>query len=111
MPVDLYASGPVGAGAFAGVRVTTRADGQRVAIKTYEARLVAQQPGLRMHMENELRLVGKLDHPHVIAPSAVRRCAGYTEVEIGEVLGLTERTVRRDWDKARLLLLALLRQS
>ena len=29
--------------------------------------------------------------------------------EIGEALELTERTVRRDWDKARLLLGALLK--
>ena len=26
-----------------------------------------------------------------------------TEAEIGEALGLTDRTVRRDWEKARLL--------
>jgi len=27
-----------------------------------------------------------------------------TECEIADVLGVTERTVRRDWEKARLLL-------
>ena len=30
-------------------------------------------------------------------------------LRVHEALGLTERTVRRDWDKARLMLLALLR--
>jgi predicted transcriptional regulator len=32
-----------------------------------------------------------------------------TETEIAEVLGVTDRTVRRDWEKARLLLAAMLR--
>jgi DNA-directed RNA polymerase specialized sigma24 family protein len=32
------------------------------------------------------------------------RCfGGYTDAEIAATLGLTDRTVRRDWDKARLL--------
>jgi len=39
----------------------------------------------------------------------MRYFAGMTEVEIAEVLGVTERTVRRDWEKARLLLYAALR--
>jgi RNA polymerase sigma factor (sigma-70 family) len=34
----------------------------------------------------------------------MRYFGGMTEVEIGEALGITERTVRRDWEKARLLL-------
>lgn len=38
----------------------------------------------------------------------MRYFAGMTDVEIGEALGVTERTVRRDWEKARLLLLEAL---
>jgi RNA polymerase sigma factor (TIGR02999 family) len=34
----------------------------------------------------------------------LRYFAGLTEVEIAEALGVTDRTVRRDWEKARLLL-------
>jgi len=34
----------------------------------------------------------------------MRYFGGFTEEEIGHALGLTERTVRRDWQKARLLL-------
>jgi DNA-directed RNA polymerase specialized sigma24 family protein len=34
---------------------------------------------------------------------------GYTEAEIADTLNLTERTVRRDWGKARVLLLAALK--
>ena len=35
----------------------------------------------------------------------MRYFGGYSEAEIAEVLDLTERTVRRDWEKARLLLM------
>ena len=38
----------------------------------------------------------------------MRYFGGMTEVEIAEVLGLSDRTVRRAWEKARLLLLAAL---
>ena len=38
----------------------------------------------------------------------MRYFGGFTEAEIGAALGLTERTVRRDWEKARLLLRAML---
>ena len=34
----------------------------------------------------------------------MRYFAGMTELEIAEALGITDRTVRRDWEKARLLL-------
>jgi RNA polymerase sigma factor (TIGR02999 family) len=39
----------------------------------------------------------------------MRYFAGMTEEEIASVLGVTDRTVRRDWEKARLLLAAALR--
>jgi RNA polymerase sigma factor (TIGR02999 family) len=38
----------------------------------------------------------------------LRYFGGLTEAEIGEVLGISERTVRRNWEKARLLLAATL---
>jgi RNA polymerase sigma factor (TIGR02999 family) len=38
----------------------------------------------------------------------MRYFAGYTESEIAELLGSSERTVRRQWDKARAFLLASL---
>jgi RNA polymerase sigma factor (TIGR02999 family) len=39
----------------------------------------------------------------------MRYFAGLTEIEIAEALGVTERTVRRDWEKARALLFGALR--
>ena len=38
----------------------------------------------------------------------MRYFGGMTEAEIAAALGVTDRTVRRDWEKARLLLLAQL---
>jgi RNA polymerase sigma factor (TIGR02999 family) len=42
--------------------------------------------------------------PRLAQVVEMRFFGGMTEVEIGEALGLTERTVRRDWEKARVLL-------
>ena len=39
----------------------------------------------------------------------MRYFGGYSEKEIAEALGITERTVQRDWEKARLILAAALR--
>ncbi|MCU0951696.1 MAG: ECF-type sigma factor [Burkholderiaceae bacterium] len=39
----------------------------------------------------------------------MRYFGGLTDAEVGEALGVTDRTVRRDWDKARLLLAAALK--
>jgi len=38
----------------------------------------------------------------------MRYFAGLTDAEIGAALGVTDRTVRRDWERARLLLADLL---
>src|SRR5262249_10066283 len=39
----------------------------------------------------------------------MRYFGGMNEAEIAEVLGLTERTVRRDWEKAKIILAAALK--
>jgi RNA polymerase sigma factor (TIGR02999 family) len=41
----------------------------------------------------------------------LRYFAGMTEGEAASVLGVTDRTVRRDWEKARLMLAQMLRES
>jgi RNA polymerase sigma factor (sigma-70 family) len=48
--------------------------------------------------------------PRLAQVVEMRYFGGYSEAEIAETLGLTERTVRRDWDKARLLLMDALRK-
>jgi RNA polymerase sigma factor (TIGR02999 family) len=46
--------------------------------------------------------------PRLVDVVQMRYFAGMTDREIGDVLGIDERTVRRDWEKARLLLLEAL---
>jgi RNA polymerase sigma factor (TIGR02999 family) len=47
--------------------------------------------------------------PRLAAVVEMRYFGGYSEIQIAEALQITDRTVRRDWEKARLLLLAMLR--
>ena len=47
--------------------------------------------------------------PRLAKVVEMRYFGGYTEQEIADALALTERTVRRDWEKARLLLGAMLK--
>jgi len=39
----------------------------------------------------------------------MRYFGGYSDLEIAETLGISDRTVQRDWEKARLILAAALR--
>jgi RNA polymerase sigma factor (TIGR02999 family) len=64
--------------------------------------------------EDVLRVNEALDvlaqaEPRLAQVVEMRYFGGYTEAEIAETLDLTERTVRRDWDKARLLLSSMLK--
>ena len=47
--------------------------------------------------------------PRLAEVAQMRYFGGYSEQEIAETLGVTERTVQRDWEKARLILAAALR--
>jgi RNA polymerase sigma factor (TIGR02999 family) len=46
--------------------------------------------------------------PRLAQMVELRYFGGYNELEIAQTLNVTDRTVRRDWERARLLLLALL---
>jgi RNA polymerase sigma factor (TIGR02999 family) len=65
--------------------------GEEAILDVHEALLVLEQAEPRLARLVEMRYYG-----------------GYTETEIAETLGVTERTVQRDWRKARLLLKAAL---
>jgi len=60
---------------------------------------------LRVH--DALHDLEKLD-PRMAQVVEMRYFGGMSETEIGQTLGVTDRTVRRDWDKARLWLRELL---
>ncbi|MGB3429038.1 MAG: ECF-type sigma factor, partial [Burkholderiaceae bacterium] len=59
-------------------------------------------------VDEALRELEKTD-PRLKQVVEMRFFGGLTEPEIAEALGLTERTVRRDWERARLLLSVALR--
>jgi RNA polymerase sigma factor (sigma-70 family) len=56
-----------------------------------------------MRVDEALQQLATLDQ-RLAQVVEMRYFAGMTESEIAEALGITERTVRRDWEKARLLL-------
>lgn len=59
--------------------------------------------GEPLKVDEALRALDKLE-PRMTQIVEMRYFGGLTDAEIGEVLGLSSRTVRRDWEKARLLL-------
>lgn len=61
---------------------------------------------LRVH---EALLALEQSDPRLARVVEMRYFGGYSEEEIARTLDVAERTVRRDWDKARLLLLAALK--
>jgi RNA polymerase sigma factor (TIGR02999 family) len=68
------------------------ADEELTILKVHEALEVLEKADARLAQVAQMRYFG-----------------GYTEQEIAETLEVTERTVRRDWEKARLILAAALR--
>ena len=67
---------------------------------------VAEETVLAVH--RGARGVGEAD-PRLAQVAQMRYFGGYSEQEIAETLEITERTVQRDWEKARLILAAALR--
>jgi RNA polymerase sigma factor (TIGR02999 family) len=58
-------------------------------------------------LHDALRELDRLD-PELAEVADMRWFGGFSETEIAEVQGVTERTVRRRWDKARAFLLSTL---
>ncbi|MDP1533511.1 MAG: ECF-type sigma factor [Rubrivivax sp.] len=81
---------------------------QRVTLETHVA------DGLPDGEDDVVKVHEVLDmlahaEPRLAQVVEMRYFGGYSETEIGLALDITERTVRRDWDKARLLLSVMLR--
>jgi len=56
-----------------------------------------------LDVHEALLALAKVD-PRMAKVVEMRYYAGMTDAEIGEALGVTDRTVRRDWEEARLFL-------
>ena len=82
-------------------------DGQRVPLNGAEELPIAgEDEVLRVHEALE-QLAGFSER--LVGVVEMRYFAGMNEGEIAEALGLTERTVRRDWEKAKIILAAALK--
>lgn len=85
--------------------------GGGVAELTLDTQVAADLPSGEaeiLHVHEALLALEQAE-PRLATVVEMRYFGGYSEIEIGETLGLTERTVRRDWEKARLLLMVLLK--
>ena len=58
-------------------------------------------------VHDALETLAKVD-PRLVRVVEMRYFAGLTDAEVGAALGVTDRTVRRDWERARLLLAEML---
>ena len=62
-----------------------------------------------LHVAEAIDALAALD-PRLAQVVEMRWFAGLSEADIGAALGLTERTVRRDWEKARAFLSVALKR-
>jgi RNA polymerase sigma factor (TIGR02999 family) len=60
-----------------------------------------------LDIHDALETLGKVE-PRLVQVVEMRYFAGLSEVEVAGALGITDRTVRRDWERARLLLAGML---
>jgi len=85
-------------------RATLKRDGQRWCVTLDEEEIgVSDQPEALLQLDEALNRVAELE-PRLARVVECRFFGGLTEEEIATALGVTVRTVQRDWVKARLLL-------
>ncbi|MBL8341318.1 MAG: sigma-70 family RNA polymerase sigma factor [Rubrivivax sp.] len=80
-------------------------DAEHVVLDTQLSEQVAAPENDALRVHEAMEVLEKAE-PRLAQVAEMRFFGGLSESEIGEALGLSERTVRRDWEKARLLLLA-----
>ncbi len=76
---------------------------EQVTLNTAVAELAPQGDDEILRVHEALAELAEMD-PRLAAVVEMRYFAGLSETEIAETLGVTERTVQRDWQKARLFL-------
>ena len=93
---------------IARAKATERRGGQHLHVTLDDdvaGNVAAEQEILRVH--EALEEVGQLDK-RLVQIVEMRYFAGMSDPEIADALDITDRTVRRDWQKARMLLAAAL---
>jgi RNA polymerase sigma factor (TIGR02999 family) len=76
-----------------------------ITLNTAISETVARSDEDLVRINDALEELGKVN-PRLVQVVEMRFFGGLTEDEIAEALGVTTRTVQRDWDKARMLMLA-----
>ena len=82
-------------------------DAAHVALNTDLAESVHASEDEIIRVDDALKYLARIDE-RLVRVVEMRFFAGLSEQEIASVLGVTERTIRRDWEKARILLRAAL---
>lgn len=78
-------------------------DAEHVTLDTDVAEALGATDDEIVEVHDALESLGKVD-ARLVKVVEMRYFAGLSDDEIGAALGMTGRTVRRDWDRARLLL-------
>ena len=94
--------------ARAGLAQRRGGDAQHVTLNTEAAHGAAAPEEEILDVHAALEDLAKLD-PRLVQVVEMRYFGGMKDEDIAQVLGVTDRTVRRDWEKARLLLSKALR--
>lgn len=91
-------------------RAAQRAGGDAIQVTLSEdiAKYASPAEVEILHVHKGLEKLAELS-PRLAQAVEMRYFAGMSEIEIAEALGVTERTVRRDWEKARMILAATLK--
>ena len=82
-------------------------DVEHVTLDTRAAQVLGGNDEEILAVHEALQTLADVD-PRLVRVVEMRYFAGLTDIEIGAALGVTDRTVRRDWDRARLLLSQML---
>jgi len=95
---------------FARARLTERrgGDAAHLTLNTQIADGLPAGEDEIVRVDEALAEIARLD-PRLAQVVEMRYFGGLNDLEIASALGVTDRTVRRDWEKARLLLAAALR--
>jgi RNA polymerase sigma factor (TIGR02999 family) len=83
-------------------------DAEHVALNTDVSDATPNPEDEILDVDAALKELAQLDE-RLVKVVEMRYFGGMTDDEIAQVLGVTDRTVRRDWEKARLLLSKALR--
>ncbi len=84
-------------------------DAQHVTLNTNVAESAGNPESEILDVHAALDELGKLDE-RLVRVVEMRYFGGMKDEDIGNALGVTDRTVRRDWEKARLLLAHALKE-